>query len=159
MEIYWIVAKNIAILQQTVPQRQGTVLLVGLEQLLALRELVSQVPAEAAGDEDFERVESGAWAVSGSSFGIALMYEDAEHGALTLFLEAEEWRALAEALFIGDELLSQVEAAEVAGVAQPRVAEAIASGVLFAFKVPGLLRRQWLIPRRAVEKWRGRRLE
>lgn len=42
--------------------------------LEALRLLVAGIPPSAANDEDFERIESGPWAASGSSFGIALMH-------------------------------------------------------------------------------------
>lgn len=119
------------------------------EELMALRELVTVVPPEAAWDEDHPRIERGSWAASGSSFGIALMRE-----ARTVYLSREEWETLQKLLYTDDTLLSQKEAAGLAGRPQQRVAEAVAAGKLFAFTRPGYRRRRWLIPRSAVEKWK-----
>jgi len=124
------------------------ILLFPWADLLDLRGLVARVAPEMAADEDAPRVESVTWAASGSSFGIALMRKND-----TLFFEAEEWRDLQMLLYVGQELLTQMEVAEIVDRPQPRIAEAIATGALFAFQVPGRERRQWLIPRRAVEEW------
>jgi len=130
-------------------QRGGEMILFPWAELLALRELVAAVPPAAAADEDYPRVERGPWAASGSSFGIALMHA----GLKTLFPEAVEWEQLARLLYVGEELLSLVEVAALTGWAQPNVSSAVSSGRLFAFQVPGFQRRQWRVPRRAVEEW------
>lgn len=130
-------------------RRGGKTILFPWAELLALRDLVASVPASAADDEDYPRVERGPWAASGSSFGIALMREGIE----TLFLESDEWKSLAEILYVGDDLLSQVQVAALTDRRQQRVAEAISMGRLFAFQIPGFQRRQWVIPRRAAEEW------
>ena len=130
----------------------GKTIMFPWAELLALRELVASAPSSAAADEDYPRIERTPWAASGSSFGIALL----RAGIETLFLEADEWEALAALLRVGDELLSQVQVAALADRPQQRVAEAIAMGRLFAFQIPGLRRRQWRIPRRAAEEWIAR---
>ena len=120
-------------------------------ELLALRDLVTQVEPTMAHDEDAGRIEGEPWAASGSSFGIALMHA----GLDTLFFEADDWEELRRLLYAGQELLSQVEVAEIVERPQPRIAEAIATGALFAFQVPELERRQWLVPRGAIREWIG----
>lgn len=114
-----------------------------------LRALVADVPPEAAYDEDYPRQQAASWAASGSSLGIALM-----HPGETLHLEAGDWEDLRRLLYVGDDLLLQGEAAEVARVSRRTIRNAIQSGSLFAFRVPELKRRQWRVPRSAVETFR-----
>lgn len=118
------------------------------EDLLSLRELAARVPLEAADDEDWPRVAIPPWAVSGSTFGIALMRE-AEPG-FHWFLEAEEWEELRALLYVGDELLSLAAVARSQGRKWQRVKEDVEMGRLFAFRVSGRKKRVWEIPEGAV---------
>jgi len=133
---------------QAVIEVAGQTLITSWSNLLDLRELVASVPPEAAHNEKYPRFERGAWAASGSLFGIALMMSGTE-----LHFEASEWEELADLLYCGDVLLMQVDVAEIADKPQPRIAEAIKRGDLFAFQVPELRTRQWRIPRLAAVEW------
>jgi hypothetical protein len=127
-------------------------------ELLSLRDLVTQVadPDALAADEDneFPTQTGGEWSASGSSFGIALERNSPPWG--TLYLEADDWRTLARLIYAGDKLFSQVESSQIAKCPQPRIAEAIAAGRLFAFQQPDMERRQWLIPSKALAAWTHR---
>jgi hypothetical protein len=123
-------------------------ILVPWSDLIALRDLTADVPAEAAYNGDYERIECGSWAASGSTFGIALMHDGAE-----LCFEAEEWEELQALLHVGDDLLLITEVAELAGCSRQLVGQAIWRGALFALQMPDMERRQWRIPRTAAEKW------
>jgi hypothetical protein len=122
------------------------------EDLLALRELVAGIDPEMAHDEDMPIQRADGWTASGSTFGIALD----RAGSRTTHWDAADWAALAIVLYVGEDLLSQVEVARCVGRPQPRVAEAIAAGSLFAFQRPDFERRQWLIPRRGMMEWIGK---
>jgi len=128
---------------------QKHVLITDWHQLLDLRELVSLIPAEAAHVESSHVVEEGDWSATPSNLGITLTAPSDEE----LHFEAEEWETLARLLYVGDVLLMQVDVAEIAGKPQPRVAEAIKQGELFAFQIPGAKTRQWRIPRLAAVEW------
>lgn len=132
----------------------GKVLLFPEEDLLPLRDLAQAVPPEAAWDEDYPLQERWPWGVSGSSFGLSLIHYPTGQ---RIFLEGDDWASLREALYVGDDLLEQVEAARLGGLPRQRIGEAVASGRLFAFRRPGYQRRQWLIPRRALEEFIGAR--
>jgi len=119
------------------------------DDLLALRELVAKTPSEVASDEDFPFQEVIPWGIRGSSCGIALM----RLGCETLYFGVNDWQHLTELLYTDDELLSQVDVTKMTGCTQQRVALGITTGGIFAFRVPGLKRRQWRIPTRAVEQW------
>ena len=116
--------------------------------LLSLRRLASMVPPAAAGDENFARVESGPWAASGCSFGIALMLNEK-----ITFLEAEKWEQLRGELYHSDGLLTPTDVAVMTGRRLVRVSEAIATGALFAFQIPERKKRQWYVPLRAMREW------
>jgi hypothetical protein len=142
MNIYRIPNQNLAILQQTIPTRHGTILLIPLDHLLALRSLVALVPPEAASDEDFKRIERAPWAASGSSFGIALMYEDPEQGEFTLFLESDEWEALQAALHIYDDLITIKAASDLTGKSIQALSQACQLGKLAYYADPAARQRQ-----------------
>lgn len=134
---------------QAVLEVSSQVLIMAWEKLLELRSLVAMIPTEAAHDEEYPRLEEGEWAASGSACGIALTAPGGEE----LHFEAEQWKELARLLYVGDVLLMQVDVAEIADKPQPRVAEAIKQGDLFAFQIPGAKTRQWRIPRLAAVEW------
>lgn len=133
----------------------GKVLLFPEEDLLPLRDLAQAVPPEAAWDEDYPLQERcPPWSVSGSDLGLILYHHPTGQSAR---LDADDWASLREALYVGDDLLEQVEAARLGGLPRQRIGEAIASGRLFAFRRPGYQRRQWLVPRRALEEFLRKR--
>jgi len=129
--------------------RCGKTILFPWEDLLTLRKLVTEIPSEIASDEDFPFHEVIPWGISGSVCGIALM----RLGCETLYFGTDDWQRLAELLYVGDELLSQVQVAEMTDRSQQSVSYAITAGDMFAFRVPGLKRQQWRIPTRVVEQW------
>lgn len=116
--------------------------------LLSLRRLASTIPPSAADGDDFRRVESGPWAASGCSFGIALMLNEK-----IAFLEARDWEELRGELYHGDGLLTPTDVAVMTGRRLVRVSEAIATGALFAFQIPGREKRKWYVPLRAMREW------
>lgn len=120
------------------------------EDLLSLRNLAQAVPPEAAWDEDYPIQECWPWAVSGSDLGLILRHHPTGQ---RMRMDANDWASLQEALYVGDDLLGQAEAARLASLPQQRIYESIVSGRLFAFRRPGYQRRQWLIPRRALEEF------
>ena len=119
--------------------------------LLSLRRLAGMIPPSAAGDEDLERIESGPWTASGCSFGIALMLNEK-----VAFLEAREWEQLRGELYHEDGLLHPADVALITGRRLTRISEAIATGRLFAFQIPGKKKRQWYVPLRAAREWDDR---
>jgi len=114
-------------------------LIVPWADLLDLRQIIIAASTEA-----------GAWSIEKTGNSVALTHQATTN---VLVLDAQEWGILADLLHVDDELLMQVEVAKLTGKLQQRIAEAIATGQLFAFQIAGLDRRQWRIPRREAERW------
>jgi hypothetical protein len=118
----------------------------GWNSLLALRGLVGWARATRP---RWDTLAAGPWEVASGPSGIRLIWQ----GGAELALAWDDVEVLAGLLYVGDDLLTQTEAAELADTHQQQVYTAIARGDLFAFQLPGRRTRRHQVPRGAVQGW------